>query len=134
MLLTLPGVPVVEEFDLFGFKFRRNGHGDSGMDKTLRKGINSWWRDACIYKTVVFEKVRKSRQSCVQRRSQREHQVGIVAGGDLESGKDGNQRSIGYYLQLRKENDKHRANTREKRETAPESAEHRDKRVLQPQA
>ena len=43
-------LPFVEVFDLLVYHFRRTGKGIQGTEKTLRKGMGSWWRDGCIYR------------------------------------------------------------------------------------
>ena len=41
-------------FEVQGYRFRRHG---KGTEKTLRKGLGSWWRDGYIYraKSVPFK-------------------------------------------------------------------------------
>ena len=41
-------LPFVEAFDLLGSRFRRTGNWIQGNEKTLRKGMGSWWV-GCIY-------------------------------------------------------------------------------------
>ena len=33
------------------YRFQRDGKGTQGVEKTLRKGMGSWWRDADIYRS-----------------------------------------------------------------------------------
>ena len=40
----------VEEFGLLEYRFRRNGNGTEGIERTLNKRMTSWWRDAHIYR------------------------------------------------------------------------------------
>ena len=44
-------VPFREVFDVLGYRFHRNGKGTQGIEKTLRKGMGSWWRDGHIYRS-----------------------------------------------------------------------------------
>ena len=44
-------MPCVEGFDLLLYRFRRNGKGIHGTERTLKKGMGGgWWRDARIYR------------------------------------------------------------------------------------
>ena len=49
-------LPLVEAFDLLGFRFRRSGRRIQRTEK-LSKGMGSWWRDGYIHraKSVFFE-------------------------------------------------------------------------------
>ena len=42
-------LPFREVFDVLGYRFQRDGTGTQRFEKTLRKGMGSWWRDAKIY-------------------------------------------------------------------------------------
>ena len=42
-------LPFREVFDVLGYRFQRDGTGTQGVEKTLRKGMGSWWPDAYIY-------------------------------------------------------------------------------------
>ena len=44
-------LPFVEVFDVLGYRFNRAGKGAQGVEKTLRKGMASWWRDVYIYRS-----------------------------------------------------------------------------------
>ena len=44
-------LPFVEVFDMLGYRFNRAGKGQQGVQKTLRKGMGSWWRDVYIYRS-----------------------------------------------------------------------------------
>ena len=41
-------LPFREVFEVLGYHFQRDGKGTQGVEKTLRKGMGSWWRDAYI--------------------------------------------------------------------------------------
>ena len=43
-------LPFVEEFDVLGYRYHRSGKGTHGVQKTLCKGMGSWWRDHFIYR------------------------------------------------------------------------------------
>ena len=43
-------MPCMEELDLLGYIFRRNSKVTQGTERTLNKGMTSWWRDAHIYR------------------------------------------------------------------------------------
>ena len=45
-------VPFAEPFDLLCCRFRRTGRGIQRTEKTLRKGIGSWWRDGYIHRAM----------------------------------------------------------------------------------
>ena len=40
--------PFMEVFDVLGHRFHRDGERAQGTEKTLRKGVGSWWRDGYI--------------------------------------------------------------------------------------
>ena len=40
-----------EVFEVWRYRFQRDGKGTQGVEKTLRKGMGSWWRDAEIYRS-----------------------------------------------------------------------------------
>ena len=44
-------LPYREVFDVLRCRFQRDGKGTQGVEKTLRKGMGSWWRDAEIYRS-----------------------------------------------------------------------------------
>ena len=44
-------LPLREVFDVLGYRFNREGKGAQGVEKTLRKGMGSWWRDVYIYRS-----------------------------------------------------------------------------------
>ena len=44
-------LPFMEVFDVLGYRFQRDGKGTQGVEKTLRKGMGCWWRDAYIYRS-----------------------------------------------------------------------------------
>ena len=44
-------LPFREVFDVLGYRFNREGKGAQGVEKTLRKGMGSWWRDVYIYRS-----------------------------------------------------------------------------------
>ena len=59
--LTLQGgggkdweLPFREVFEVLGYRFQRDGKGTQGVEKTLRKGMGSWWRDTCIYRSKML--------------------------------------------------------------------------------
>ena len=37
-------------FDFLGYRFRRNGKGIQATERTLKKGMGMWWRDAHFYR------------------------------------------------------------------------------------
>ena len=39
-------MPFVEVFDLLGCRFRRNQKRFQGMERTFKKVVGNWWRDA----------------------------------------------------------------------------------------
>ena len=41
-------LPFMEVFDVLGYRISRDGKGVQGTEKTLRKGLGSWWRDGYI--------------------------------------------------------------------------------------
>ena len=41
-------LPFREVFEVLVCRFQRDGKGTQGVEKTLRKGMGSWWRDAKI--------------------------------------------------------------------------------------
>ena len=41
-------VPFVEEFDILGHRYATNGKGTKVLEKSLNKGLGSWWRDKRI--------------------------------------------------------------------------------------
>ena len=43
-------MPFDEVLDLSGYRFRRNGKGVQGTERTLKKGVGSWWRDSHTYR------------------------------------------------------------------------------------
>ena len=40
----------MEAFDVLDCHFQRDGKGVHGTEKTLRKGLESWWRDGYVYR------------------------------------------------------------------------------------
>ena len=50
-------VPIMEVLDFLGCRFRRDGKGTQGTQKTLRTGMESWWRHGHIHplKSVHLE-------------------------------------------------------------------------------
>ena len=44
-------LPFREVFEVLGYRFQRDGKGTQGVEKTLRKGMGSWWCDAYIYRS-----------------------------------------------------------------------------------
>ena len=50
-------LPVVEAFDLLGYRFRRTGKWLQVTEKTMRNGMGSWWWDGYIHRArkCVFE-------------------------------------------------------------------------------
>ena len=62
-------LPFREVFEVLGYLFQRAGKGTQGIEKTLRKGMGSWWRDAEIYRSrsVFFEnEMPAGDQPCLQ--------------------------------------------------------------------
>ena len=62
-------LPFREVFEVLGYRFQRDGKGPQGVEKTLRKGLGSWWRDAYIYpsKNVSLKtKCQLGDQPCLQ--------------------------------------------------------------------
>ena len=47
-------LPFREVFEVLGYRFQRDGKGTQGVEKTLRKGMGSWWRDTCIYRSKML--------------------------------------------------------------------------------
>ena len=50
-------LPFMEVFDVLGFRFRRDGKGMQGTEKTLRTGLGSLWRDGYIHRHRVVSHV-----------------------------------------------------------------------------
>ena len=50
----------MEVFDFLGYRFRRNGPGIQGTERTLKKGMGSWWSDGHIYRANRSENERQS--------------------------------------------------------------------------
>ena len=40
----------VKKFDLLGCRYKRRGTCEAGMKKTLEKGMNSWFKEAHLYR------------------------------------------------------------------------------------
>ena len=55
--VSLEMVHIIEVFDFLGYRFRRDGKGSQGTEKTLRIGTESWWRHGYTYplKSVHLE-------------------------------------------------------------------------------
>ena len=62
-------MPFVEVLHLLGYLFRGNGKGIQGTERTLKKGMGSWWRRFAQLQSkecVIEDQVCKGGQSCVQ--------------------------------------------------------------------
>ena len=44
-------LPFCEVFDVLGYRFHRDGKGFQGAERTMCKGLRSWWRDKDIYRS-----------------------------------------------------------------------------------
>ena len=43
-------MPFIKVFDFLEYRFRRNGKGIQATERTLKKGMGMWWRDAHLYR------------------------------------------------------------------------------------
>ena len=50
-------LPLKDVFDVLGYRFHQDWKGAHGTEKTLRKGMGSWWRDGyiCCSKSVPMK-------------------------------------------------------------------------------
>ena len=44
-------LPFREVFDVWGYRYHRDGKGFQGAERTMCKGMGSWWRDKYIYRS-----------------------------------------------------------------------------------
>ena len=44
------GVPVMVVCDVLGYRFRRDGKGVQGTEKTHSRGLGSWWGDVYVHR------------------------------------------------------------------------------------
>ena len=65
-------LPFIEVFEVLGYRFHRDGQSVQGADRTLCKGVGSWWRDGYIY-----------RSKCLRLKTKRQRVVSHVFGTAL---------------------------------------------------
>ena len=59
----------MEVFDLLVNRFRRNGPGIQGTERTLKKGMGNWWSDGRIYRANRSENERQIKGDTVSDRT-----------------------------------------------------------------
>ena len=52
-------------FEVLGYLFHRDGMGFQGADRTMCKGLGSWWRDRYIYRSKSVSMHAKCRRACM---------------------------------------------------------------------
>ena len=47
-------LPFRQVFVVLGYRFHRDGKGFQGAERTMRKGMDSWWRDKFIHRSREY--------------------------------------------------------------------------------